>query len=87
MENNFSMNHGWGVVSGRFKCIIFIVCFNSIIIISAPPQVIRHWILEAEDPSSTGPVILRFSEFTSTFHILVKVVLNCFSHAQLFMTL
>ena len=30
------------------------LCFISLIITSAPPQVIRHWIQEAADPSLRG---------------------------------
>ena len=45
MEDNFSMN--WlGMVLGWFKCIIFIVHFISIIITSAPPQIVRRQIPE-----------------------------------------
>ena len=47
MEENCSMDGGegeggWGMVSGWFKCITFIVHFISIIITPAPPQIIRH---------------------------------------------
>ena len=42
MEDKFSMDWGWGVVSGLLKCITCIVHFISIIITSAPPQIIRH---------------------------------------------
>ena len=49
MEDNFSMEQG-GMVLERFKCITFIVHFISIIIISVPPQITRHWIPEAGDP-------------------------------------
>ena len=42
---------GVGVrVSGWFKHITFSVNFISIIITSAPPQIIRHQILEVGDP-------------------------------------
>ena len=42
MEDNFSTNRGWGMVWGWFKHIIFIVYLISIIITSAPPQIIRR---------------------------------------------
>ena len=38
------------MVWGWFKCIIFIVHFISVIITSAPPQIIRHQIPEVGDP-------------------------------------
>ena len=41
---------GGGMVWGWFKSITLIVHFISIIITSAPPQSLRHSILEAEDP-------------------------------------
>ena len=45
---------GVGMVSGWFKYITFyIVHFISIIITSAPPQIIRHLILEVGDPCSS----------------------------------
>ena len=48
MEDNFSTD--WKVgVGGCFKRIIFIVQFTSIIMTSAPPQIIRHWIPEVGD--------------------------------------
>ena len=34
--------HGGGMISGWFKCIMFIVHFISIVITSVPPQRIRH---------------------------------------------
>ena len=40
------------MVSGWFKCITFIVHFISIIITSAPHQIIRHEIPEVGDPCS-----------------------------------
>ena len=46
-EDNFSTDWGWGAVWGWFKCITFIVYFLSIIITSAPPQIIRHYTGEA----------------------------------------
>ena len=39
-----------GMVSGWFKHMTFIIYFISFIITSAPPQIIRHKILEAGDP-------------------------------------
>ena len=54
--DNFSTNQGQGIVSGWFECIAFIVHFTSIIIItSAPPQIIRHQILQVGDPALKGP--------------------------------
>ena len=45
MEDNFSLDQGAEqMVLGLFNCITFTVYFTSIIIISAPPQNIRHWI-------------------------------------------
>ena len=41
---------GRGMVSGWFKCVTFIVHFISIIVRSAPPQIIRQFILEVGDP-------------------------------------
>ena len=39
------------MVPGCFKCITFIVHFSSIIIIaSASPRIVRHYILEVGDP-------------------------------------
>ena len=49
MEDHFSMDRGQGVVSGWVKCFTFILHFISIIILSVPPQIIRHQILEAGD--------------------------------------
>lgn len=37
------------MVLGRFKHITLIVHFVSIITVSAPPQIIRHWIPEVGD--------------------------------------
>ena len=46
MEDNFSLNQWVGEVAGWFlgesKCIALIVHFISIIITSAPSQIIRH---------------------------------------------
>ena len=46
--------HGWsrGLISGWFKNITFIMHFISIIISSAPPQIIKRLILEVGDPCS-----------------------------------
>ena len=41
-----------GMVWGWFKCVTFIMPFISFIITSAPPQIIRHYILEAGNPCS-----------------------------------
>ena len=49
MEDNFSTDWGGGMLSGWLKHIKFIVHFISIIIISAPPQIFRHSVLEVED--------------------------------------
>ena len=38
-----------GMAPGWVKCTTFAVRFISIIITSAPPQIIRHWILEVGD--------------------------------------
>ena len=38
------------VVSGWLKYIAFIIYFIFIIVTSVPPQIIRYYILEAEDP-------------------------------------
>ena len=47
----FKQTREWWMVSGWFKCITFIVHFISVIIISAPPQGIRHgW------PGGWGPL-------------------------------
>ena len=46
MEDSFPMDRdrGWEeVVSGRFEHITFIEPLTSIIITSAPPQIIRSW--------------------------------------------
>ena len=48
----FSDWGGGGVVLRRFKCIAFTVDFISFIIMSASPQVLRHQILEREEPCS-----------------------------------
>ena len=53
VEDKFSMDQGVGwevLISGRFKHITFIVHFISIIITSAPPQIIRHQIPEVGEP-------------------------------------
>ena len=50
MEDNFSRDRGGEMVSGWFKCITFLVLFISIIITSAPPRIIRHYIPEVGDP-------------------------------------
>ena len=44
VEDSFSTDWGWGggMVSGQFKHVPFIVHFISVIITSAPPQIIRH---------------------------------------------
>lgn len=45
-----------GVREGRsrvFKCVVFIVHCVSIIITSAPPWIIRHWVAEIGDPWCT----------------------------------
>ena len=48
MEENFSMDRGKeGMVWWWFKGIVFIAHFVSIVIASAPPQIVRHWIPEA----------------------------------------
>ena len=41
MGDNFSTDLGRGMVLGLFKCITFIMHFLSIIITSAPPQIMR----------------------------------------------
>ena len=41
---------GWGVVSGWFKFITFIIHFISITSTSVPPQMIRHWMPEVGAP-------------------------------------
>ena len=43
-----------GMVLGCFKHITFIVYFISVIIMSAPPQIIRYYILEVGDPCCKG---------------------------------
>ena len=51
MKDIFAMHLGRvGMVCGWFKYVTFMVHFISIIIASAPPQSLRHSILEAEDP-------------------------------------
>ena len=45
----FPHTEAGGMVSGWFKCITFIVCFISIIIISAPPRITGYLIWEAGD--------------------------------------
>ena len=54
VEDSFSMDWVRGVVTGYFECVTFNVHFISIIIISAPPQIIRHQIpnLEVGKPCS-----------------------------------
>ena len=53
VEDIFSMNQAWGeMVSGWFKHITLTVEFISIIITSAPPQIIRHW-----SPRGWGPLL------------------------------
>ena len=42
VEDNFAIDQGRGMVSEWFKLITSIVQFISIIITSAPPQIIRH---------------------------------------------
>ena len=45
-------------ISIYYFSIIYLLFFTSIIIALAPPQVIRHWILDAGDPASghtSGP--------------------------------
>ena len=42
LEDNFPTDGSRCMVSRRFKCLPFIVHFISIIIASAPPQIIRH---------------------------------------------
>ena len=55
VEDNFPLGQGWGrKVSGWFTHITSILHFISIIIASAPPQSIRHWILEVGDPWNKG---------------------------------
>ena len=49
------------MVSG-FKCIEFIMYFTSIFIISAPLQIIRHWILGAGDACVTGEILYGTKE-------------------------
>ena len=49
VEDNFSMNRGGRMVSGRFKCITFTVHFISIMMTPAPPQIIRHLVPEVRD--------------------------------------
>ena len=51
MKDNFSMNGGEGMVSGRSKYITFIVHFVSVII-SDPPQILWHEIPEVGNPYS-----------------------------------
>ena len=53
IEDNFSRDQEVRMVWGWFKCITFIVHYISIIIISGPPQIIKHWIPEVGDPHST----------------------------------
>ena len=48
-RRQFFHGQGLGMVSGWFE-IMFIVHFISTIITSTPPQISRHWILEAGDP-------------------------------------
>ena len=56
VEDHFptAAGEGRGMVLGYFQCVTLIVHFISIIITSAPPRVIRHWILEVEDPCLMG---------------------------------
>ena len=50
VADNFSMDRGGGKGSGWFKHITFIMHFISIIIPSAPSQIIRHEIRELTYP-------------------------------------
>ena len=50
VEDNVSTDQGRGSVLGRFKCITLTVYFISVIITSAPAQIIRHQIPEVGDP-------------------------------------
>lgn len=54
VEDDFSKNLRVGLAWGWFKCITFFVHFISIITASAPPQIIRHSILEVGDPCATA---------------------------------
>ena len=62
---------GWGMGLGGFKCITFTVCFISIIITSALPQIIRHYIVEVEDPFSN---VYQYPPLMSFTH---EVVPDC----------
>ena len=50
MKDNFSMDGSEGMVSGWFEHITFIAHFVSVVI-SAPPQILRHSIPEVGGPS------------------------------------
>ena len=50
---------GEGVVSGLLKHITFIVRFISVFITSAPPQIIRHWILKVRNPWVTWLLLVE----------------------------
>ena len=50
MEGSFSTAWSQWMVSGGFKHITFFVPFISVVTTAAPPPVIRHQILEVEDP-------------------------------------
>ena len=53
-KTNFPQTRERAMVWGWFKCVTFIVHFISVIITSAPPQIIRHWIPEVGDPRLYG---------------------------------
>ena len=70
MEDNFSIG-----VSGWLKCITFTVHIISIFTASTPPQIIRHYILEAGDPCSRAPGMCQSFLWTSHFQ---DILLKCF---------
>lgn len=59
VEEIVSMDGGeqGGMVSGGCKCFTFTMHFISSVITSAPPEIIRRWILEAGHPCPRAPAI------------------------------
>ena len=52
IEDSFSTDQHWGMVLGWFECITFTMHIISVIITSAPLQIIRYYIPEVGNPWS-----------------------------------